>query len=198
VFNAETKPATQSTIEVNRQVYDFLNFEDTSELENAERGFIAAPDTLNLRGEKRENRVDAGRICVSLTKTRRIPPTPDLWRNTQLNHIYGLFEVTDGIYQVRGYDISNITFVRSEHGWIIMDCGSSKYTAAEALKLFRSEMGDARIVAIVISHAHVDHYGGIEGRDCPRTMLRIASCRLTSRLHPERPQLLCRRALRTR
>ena len=51
VFNAETKPATQSTIEVNRQVYDFLNFEDTSEFENAERGFIAAPDTLNLRGE---------------------------------------------------------------------------------------------------------------------------------------------------
>ena len=68
---------------------------------------------------------------------------------------------------MRGYDISNITFVRSEHGWIIMDCGSSKYTAAEALKLFRSKMGDARIVAIVISHAHVDHYGGIEGLIAP-------------------------------
>ena len=71
--------------------------------------------------------------------------------------------MTDDIYQVRGYDISNITFIRSENGWIIMDCASSRYTAAEALKLFRSEMGDARIVAIVISHAHVDHYGGIEG-----------------------------------
>lgn len=166
VFNAETKPATQSTIEVNRQVYDFLNFEDTSELENAERGFIAAPDTLNLRGEN-------GRIVWTqdayafLDKDAPDTANPSLWRNTQLNHIYGLFEVTDGIYQVRGYDISNITFVRSEHGWIIMDCGSSKYTAAEALKLFRSEMGDARIVAIVISHAHVDHYGGIEGLIAP-------------------------------
>lgn len=166
VFNAETKPATQSTIEVNRQVYDFLNFEDTSEFENAERGFIAAPDTLNLRGEN-------GRIVWTqdayafLDKDAPDTANPSLWRNTQLNHIYGLFEVTDGIYQVRGYDISNITFVRSEHGWIIMDCGSSKYTAAEALKLFRSKMGDARIVAIVISHAHVDHYGGIEGLIAP-------------------------------
>lgn len=52
---------------------------------------------------------------------------PSLWRNTQYNARYGLFEVTDGIYQVRGYDISNITFVRSENGWIIMDCGSSRY-----------------------------------------------------------------------
>ena len=166
VFNAETKPATQSTIEVNRQVYDFLNFEDTSEFENAERGFITAPDTLNLRGEN-------GRIVWTqdayafLDKDAPDTANPSLWRNTQLNHIYGLFEVTDGIYQVRGYDISNITFVRSEHGWIIMDCGSSKYTAAEALKLFRSEMGDGRIVAIVISHAHVDHYGGIEGLIAP-------------------------------
>ena len=74
VFNAETKPATQSTIEVNRQVYDFLNFEDTSEFENAERGFIAAPGTLNLRGENGES---CGRRTHMrfLTKTRRIPPT---------------------------------------------------------------------------------------------------------------------------
>lgn len=166
VFNAETKPATQSTIEVNRQVYDFLNFEDTSEFENAERGFIAAPDTLNLRGENGRT-VWTQDAYAFLDKDAPDTANPSLWRNTQLNHIYGLFEVTDGIYQVRGYDISNITFVRSEHGWIIMDCGSSKYTAAEALKLFRSKMGDGRIVAIVISHAHVDHYGGIEGLIAP-------------------------------
>ena len=86
-----------------------------------------------------------------------------MWRNTQYNALYGLFQVTDDIYQVRGYDISNVTFVRSQHGWIIMDCASSRYTAAEALKLFRSEMGDDPIVAIIISHAHADHYGGIEG-----------------------------------
>ena len=60
------------------------------------------------------------------TRTRRTPQNPSLWRNARLNHIYGLFEVTDGIYQVRGYDIANITFVRSEHRWIVMDCSSAR------------------------------------------------------------------------
>lgn len=103
-------------------------------------------------------------ISCAAPKPRPRPPTPAcVWRNTQYNALYGLFQVTDDIYQVRGYDISNVTFVRSQHGWIIMDCTSSRYTAAEALKLFRSEMGDDPIVAIIISHAHADHYGGIEG-----------------------------------
>ena len=196
VFNAETKPATQSTIEVNRQVYDFLNFEDTSGLENAERGFITAPDTLNLRGEN-------GRIVWTqdayafLDKDAPDTANPSLWRNTQLNHIYGLFEVTDGIYQVRGYDISNITFVRSEHGWIIMDCGSSKYTAAEALKLFRSKMGDARIVAIVISHAHVDHYGGIEGLIAPEDAA-DSSLPLDEQIASGKTAIIVPKGLRTR
>lgn len=165
-LSAEKKPATQYTGEVNRQVYALLDFEDTTEFENAQRGFLAAPDTLDLHD-------DSGRTVWTQDAytfvEKDVPDTanPSLWRNTQLNHIYGLFEVTDGIYQVRGYDISNITFVRSDHGWIVMDCGSSKHTAGEALKLFRSEIGDERIVAVVVSHAHVDHYGGIEGLIAP-------------------------------
>ncbi len=75
VFNAETSRQPESTMEVNRQVYDFLNFEDTSELENAERGFIAAPDTLNLRGENGRT-VWTQDAYAFLDKTRRIPPTP--------------------------------------------------------------------------------------------------------------------------
>lgn len=165
-LNAEIKPATQYTIDANQQVYALLDFEDTAELENANRGFIAAPDSLDIRDE---NGVTVWTQDAYTFVDEDAPDTanPSLWRNTQLNHIYGLFEVTDGIYQVRGYDISNITFVRSDHGWIVMDCGSSRYTAAEALKLFRSEMGDERIVAVVVSHAHVDHYGGIEGLISP-------------------------------
>lgn len=165
-LSVEKKPATQYTGEVNRQVYALLDFEDTTEFENAQRGFLAAPDTLDLHD-------DSGRTVWTQDAytfvEKDVPDTanPSLWRNTQLNHIYGLFEVTDGIYQVRGYDISNITFVRSDHGWIVMDCGSSKHTAGEALKLFRSEIGDERIVAVVVSHAHVDHYGGIEGLIAP-------------------------------
>ena len=161
-LNTESKPATQYTIDANQQVYALLDFADTTELENANRGFLAAPDTLDLRDEE-GRAVWTQDAYAFLDKDAPDTANPSLWRNAQLNHIYGLFEVTDGIYQVRGYDIANITFVRSEHGWIVMDCGSSRYTAEEALKFFRSEMGDGRIVAVVVSHAHVDHYGGIEG-----------------------------------
>ena len=165
-LNAESKPATQYTIDANQQVYALLDFADTTELENANRGFLAAPDTLDLRDEE-GRAVWTQDAYAFLDKDAPDTANPSLWRNAQLNHIYGLFEVTDGIYQVRGYDIANITFARSEHGWIVMDCGSSRYTAEEALKLFRSEMGDGRIVAVVVSHAHVDHYGGIEGLIAP-------------------------------
>ena len=88
---------------------------------------------------------------------------PSLWRNTKSNANYGLFQVSDDIYQVRGYDLSNMTFVRTDNGWIIMDCLASSDTAKAALELFKSEMGDIHIVAVIISHAHIDHYGGIQG-----------------------------------
>lgn len=163
-LNNEKKAATKITEELNTEVYRLLDFNDKQEGEFANRGFITAPDSLVIKTENgapvwSQDAYD----FVRGDKEAPAEANPGLWRNTQYNALYGLFKVTDDIYQVRGYDISNITFVRSRNGWIIMDCGSSKYTASEALKLFRSEMGDARIVAIIISHAHVDHYGGIEG-----------------------------------
>ncbi len=163
-LNNEKKAATKITEELNAEVYRLLDFNDKQEGEFANRGFITAPDSLVIKTENgapvwSQDAYD----FVRGDKEAPAEANPGLWRNTQYNALYGLFKVTDDIYQVRGYDISNITFVRSRNGWIIMDCGSSKYTASEALKLFRSEMGDARIVAIIISHAHVDHYGGIEG-----------------------------------
>ncbi len=163
-LNAEKKPATDITAQKNAQVYQLLDFSDEQEGEFASRGLIAAPESLTITAENGMTiwSQDAYNF-VREAETAPDTANPSLWRNTQYNARYGLFEVTDGIYQVRGYDVSNVTFVRSEHGWIVMDCASSRYTAAEALKLFRQEMGDDPIVAIVISHAHVDHYGGIEG-----------------------------------
>ena len=163
-LNAEKKPATDITAQKNAQVYQLLDFSDEQEGEFASRGLIAAPESLTITAENGMTiwSQDAYNF-VREAETAPDTANPSLWRNTQYNARYGLFEVTDGIYQVRGYDVSNVTFVRSEHGWIVMDCASSRYTAAEALKLFRQEMGDDPIVAVIISHAHVDHYGGIEG-----------------------------------
>ena len=163
-LNAEKKPATTITEGLNAAVYQQLDFSDEQETEFARRGLIAAPESLIIKAENgmtiwSQDAYDFVREAEDVPSSAN----PSLWRNTQHNALYGLFKVTDDIYQVRGYDISNITFVRSQHGWIIMDCASSRYTAAEALKLFREHMGEARIVTIVISHAHVDHYGGIEG-----------------------------------
>ena len=74
-----------------------------------------------------------------------------------------MFEVVDGVYQVRGYDVSNVTFVRSDNGWIVFDCTTSTETAKAGLELLEEKFGDAHISAVVVSHAHIDHYGGIGG-----------------------------------
>lgn len=163
-LTAEKKPATAITEAANAAVYQLLDFSDEQETEFAKRGLIAAPETLTIQNES-GMKVWSQDAYNFVREDKAAPATanPSLWRNTQQNALYGLFKVTDDIYQVRGYDIANITFVRSRNGWIVLDCGSSKYTASEALKLFREHLGDARIVAIVVSHAHVDHYGGIEG-----------------------------------
>ena len=156
-------PATEATQSANAEVYRLLDFADEREKEFATRGLIAAPESLVLTDDN--GTVIFSQQAYDFVRDQEAPASanPSLWRNTQLNAYYGLFKVTDDIYQVRGYDISNMTFVRSEHGWIIMDCMSSSVTAKAALELFESEMGEANIVAIIISHAHVDHYGGIEG-----------------------------------
>ena len=171
IFKDSTQPgeieeATAITAEKNAEWYEKLDFSDRREFANAERGWLDNAEGRIIDGEDNRSAWDL-QSYGDLNRDAPDTVNPSLWRNTQLNAKAGLFEVCDGIYQVRGYDIANITFVRSEHGWIVMDCGSSRYTAEEALKFFRSEMGDGRIVAVVVSHAHVDHYGGIEGLIAP-------------------------------
>ena len=162
-LTADRKPATTITKQINEKVYQVLDFDDTQEEEFAEKGFITAPESLAITDDNGNPvwNMDS----YSFVKDAESPDTanPSLWRNTKLNTNYGLFQVSDDIYQVRGYDISNMTFVRTDNGWIILDCLATTHTAKAALELFKSEMGDVHIVAVIISHAHVDHYGGIEG-----------------------------------
>ena len=95
-LNAESKPATQYTIDANQQVYALLDFADTTELENANRGFLAAPDTLDLRDDD-VRAVWTQDAYAFLDKDAPDTANTSLWRNAQLNHINGLLEVTDGI-----------------------------------------------------------------------------------------------------
>lgn len=161
-LNGEAKEASQYTIDRNNEVYALLDFDDKDEFENATRGLITAPETLDIKDEN-------GKVVWSQTAYSFIdtdsPDTanPSLWRNTQLNHIYGLFKVVDGIYQVRGYDMSNITFIKGKTGWIVVDPLMSVECSKAAYKLVTEELGEYPIKAVIYSHSHIDHYGGVKG-----------------------------------
>lgn len=88
---------------------------------------------------------------------------PSLWRQARLNALHGLFEVTPGIYQVRGFDLSNITFIEGEKGLIVIDPLISAEPAAAALALMRAHRGDKPVTGVIYTHSHVDHYGGVRG-----------------------------------
>ena len=88
---------------------------------------------------------------------------PSLWRQAKLNGIHGLFEVVEGVYQVRGYDLANMTVIRGDTGLILVDPLTAKETAAAALALARRHLGDVPIVAVIFTHSHVDHFGGVAG-----------------------------------
>lgn len=86
---------------------------------------------------------------------------PSLRRMAELNNIHGLFKVTHGMYQVRGFDLSVMTFVRGEHGWIVIDPLISEETAAAGLKLLTEHVEDLPVTAIIFTHSHIDHFGGV-------------------------------------
>ena len=163
-LNAEIKDATQHTVEVNSALYSKLDFEDTSEYENATKGLIAAPETLELK-DADGNIVWSQKAYSFVDNYEKAPDTvnPSLWENTKNNHAYGLFEVVEGIYQVRGYDMANLTVIEGETGWIVFDPLMGVECSAAAMQLVNDNLGERPVKAVIISHSHVDHYGGIAG-----------------------------------
>lgn len=157
------KKATQATADRNNQWYTRLDFEDQAELENAKRGLIeATPDLVikNANGEvwnmaEFKFMQDGGEAPSTVN--------PSLWRNTLCNVQCGLFKVCEGIYQVRGYDMANMTFIKTKSGgWLIFDVLMCKEVAEAALDIFKRNVdANPRIVAVLISHSHADHYGGV-------------------------------------
>jgi alkyl sulfatase BDS1-like metallo-beta-lactamase superfamily hydrolase len=159
----ERKPATEHTRAANAAVLEKLPFDDTSDFERARRG------RLSPVGEPLTIAADAGGVAWDLSQFSFLAgPAPDtvnpsLWRQAQLNAEHGLFEVVDGIYQVRGYDISNVTFVRGATGWIVIDPLISAEVARAALALVDATLGERPVTAIIYSHSHADHFGGVAG-----------------------------------
>jgi len=159
------KPATEATRRANAAMAKQLDFNDKQDFEDAKRGLIARPDTLTIKDANGRVVWDMEAFKTFIGDDKPAPDTvnPSLWRNAQLNMNYGLFKVTDRIYQVRGFDLSNITFIQGDTGWIVGDPLSTTETAKAAYDLVTEKLGKRPIVAIIYSHSHGDHYGGARG-----------------------------------
>ncbi|WP_220094271.1 alkyl/aryl-sulfatase [Cryobacterium soli] len=128
----------------------------------ADRGFLGSIDPLVIRAA--DGRVVWEMDSLAFLAGEGSESVNDsLWRQSALTAKHGLYEVTEGIYQVRGFDLSNVTFVEGERGVIVIDPLISAETAAAALDLYRQYRGDRPVTAIVYTHAHVDHFGGVLG-----------------------------------
>lgn len=163
-LNTEMKPASVHTAQANAAVYDLLDFTDKREYENAVRGLIDAPETLTLKNAQGDV-IWSQDAYAFLQEYDQAPATvnPSLWENTKNNHLYGLFEVCEGIYQVRGYDMANLTVVKGDTGWIVFDATMCIETAQAAMQLIEKNLGSYPVKAVIVSHPHADHFGGILG-----------------------------------
>jgi len=161
----DPKQATAATKAANDALRSYLNFNDREDFENATRGLIAKPDTMTIRDAKGQVVWDLEPPKKFIDVDKPAPDTvnPSLWRNAQLCMQYGLFRVHDRIVQVRGFDLANATFVQGDTGWIVFDTSSALETAKAAYDLVSQHLGRKPIVAVVYSHSHGDHYGGVRG-----------------------------------
>lgn len=154
------KAPSVATKAAHQKVIERLPFENTEDFKLAVRGQLVQPEALVIKDE-------SGHVVWDMTGLDYLdgdrPDTvnPSLWRQAQLNAINGLFEVTEGIYQVRGYDLANVTFIRSDNGWIVVDPLTATETMDAAMKLVDSHFGKLPVKAILATHSHADHFAGI-------------------------------------
>jgi len=152
------------TLELQNGLRKSLPFQDKRDFEEAKKGFIAAPSYKQIMAESGNVAWDMGSYEWLLQDQDFDSINPSLQRQAILNMAYGLYEVIpDRIYQVRGYDLANITFIKSDTGWIVFDPLTAKETAAAALKFINEQLGERPVVAVVYSHSHADHFGGVRG-----------------------------------
>ncbi|MDO9488254.1 MAG: MBL fold metallo-hydrolase, partial [Sphingomonadaceae bacterium] len=151
-----------TTRAANAAVRAGLPFKDTGDFDRARKGFVGTlPDGL-IRDAKGATVRDLNAVAFL---TGEAPPSvnPSLWRNAQLTAMHGLFEVTPGVWQVRGLDLSNMSIIRGATGYIIIDPLTTAEAARAAIVLVRQHLGDKPVTAVIYTHSHVDHFGGVRG-----------------------------------
>ncbi len=162
-FHPKGKMPSKFTVELQNKWRQSLPFDDKTDFEEQKKGFIAAPDYKQIKAEAGHVAWDMGSYEWLLQGKDFDSIHPSLQRQAILNMNYGLYEVIPGIYQVRGFDLANISFIKGKTGWIVFDPLTAKETAAAALKFVNEQLGERPVVAVVYSHSHADHFGGVRG-----------------------------------
>ena len=154
--------ATSATADANATVARELPFANTEDFALAERGLVARPSQLVIRDA-------AGNVVWDMDRFQfadgEAPATvnPSLWRQAKLNSRYGLYKIADRIYQVRGFDITNLSIIAGDTGYIVVDPLLTAETARAAMSFVREHLPDKPVVAVIYSHSHADHFGGVKG-----------------------------------
>ena len=161
-LSEDAKPAEPAVTAANNAVLSKLPFTDRADFEDVARGFVATlPDAL-VRGPN-GNVVWSQKDFAFLENDAPDSVNPSLWRQAQLNHSHGLFKVVDGLYQIRGFDISNMTLIEGDTGLIVVDPLLGIETASAALDLYYQHRPRRPVVAVIYTHSHADHWGGVKG-----------------------------------
>lgn len=158
----DPKPASPATIEAQKAAAAALPAEDGRDAEFADRGFVATRNDPVIRAKDGK---PVWNLAAYDWMQGEAPPTvnPSLWRHMTLLRKHGLYKVADGVWQVRGFDISNMTVIAGKSGWIVIDPLTTVETAAAALNLVNEQLGVRPVTAVIYSHSHGDHYGGVRG-----------------------------------
>ena len=163
-FDPNGNLSSKFTIELRKGISATLPFEDKRDFDEAKKGFIAEPGYKQIMADAGNVAWDMGSYQWLLQGKDFPSIHPSLQRQAVLNMAYGLYEVVpDRIYQVRGFDLANISFIKGDTGWIVFDPLTAKETARAALELINDKLGKRPVVGVVYSHSHVDHFGGVRG-----------------------------------
>ncbi|MCP5170230.1 MAG: MBL fold metallo-hydrolase [Hahellaceae bacterium] len=173
--NANTQghtAATPVTQAANAKVLENLPFSDRQDFDDARRGLIAQDPALEIHKADGTSIWDMAQYdfvhddpAAKQGKQGNTPASvnPSLWRQAALNNIHGLFKVAEGVYQLRGYDLANMSIIEGQSGWILVDPLTARETAAKALQFAQQHLGKKPIRAILFTHSHIDHFGGVQG-----------------------------------
>lgn len=163
-YHPKGKAPSSYTIFLQKGLRTSMPFDDKLDFEEAKKGFIAAPPYKQIKAEAGHVAWDMGKYEFLLQGKDFDGIHPSLQRQAILNMSYGLYEVVPGaIYQVRGFDLANVSFIKSKTGWIVFDPATANETAKAALDFINEKLGKRPVVAVVYSHAHGDHFGGVRG-----------------------------------